>query len=97
MLREELKADKFQAALLMVLGDVRREETDLWPYMSIENDIDVLHNALITSQGGETAMLNVVLKRSDTHLREVLRQYESQHNENFARAALKKSNNVVVS
>ncbi|OCK99611.1 Annexin, partial [Cenococcum geophilum 1.58] len=94
-LERELKADKFQAALLMVLGDSRQEETDVWPCMSIENDTDVLHNALNTSQGGETAMLNVVLKRSDTHLREVLRQYESQYNDSFARAALKKSNNIV--
>ena len=96
-LERELKADKFQAALLMVLGDARQEETDVWPYMSIENDTDVLHNALNTSQGGKTAMLNVVLKRSDTHLREVLRQYESKYNDNFARAALKKSDNIVVS
>ena len=65
--------------------------------MSIDNDTDDLHNALNTSQGGETAMLNVVLKRSDTHLREVLRQYESKYNDNFARAALKKSDNIVVS
>ena len=96
-LERELKAGKFRAALLMVLGDVRQEETDVWPYMSIENDTGVLHNALNTSQGGETAMLNVVLKRSDTHLRKVLRQYKDQYNDNFARAALKKSDNIVVS
>ena len=82
---------------LMVLGDARQEETDVWPHISIENDTDVLHNALNTSQDGETAMLNIVLKRSDTHLRGVLRQYEVQYNDNFARAALKKSNNIVVS
>jgi len=96
-LERELKADKFRAALLMVLGDVRQEETDVWPYMSIENDTDILHNALNTSQGGETAILNVVLKRSDTHLREVLRQYETRYNDSFARAALEKSNIIVVS
>ena len=96
-LERELKADKFRAALLIVLGDVRQEETDVWPYMSIKNDTDVLHNALNAGQGGETTMLNVVLKRSDTHLREVLKQYESQYNDNFARAALKNSNNIVVS
>lgn len=40
-------------------------------------------------------MLNIVVMRSDAHLREVLRAYERQYQGNFARDALKKSNNLV--
>jgi hypothetical protein len=37
------------------------------------------------------------VRRSDAHLREVLRVYQDLYGENFARAALKKSGNLVVS
>jgi len=40
-------------------------------------------------------MLGVVVMRSDAHLREVLRTYERKYQGNFARDALRKSNNLV--
>jgi hypothetical protein len=46
--------------------------------------------------GGESAMLGVVIMRSDAHLREVLRTYERKYQSSFARDALRKSNNLVV-
>jgi hypothetical protein len=42
-------------------------------------------------------MLEIIVRRSDAHLREVLRVYENLYGENFARAALRKSGNLVVS
>ena len=42
-------------------------------------------------------MLEIIVKRSDSHLREVLKTYEKMHGDNLARAALKKSSNLVVS
>jgi hypothetical protein len=42
-------------------------------------------------------MLEIIVRRSDAHLREVLRVYQDLYGENFARAALKKSGNLVVS
>jgi hypothetical protein len=43
-----------------------------------------------------TPNTGVVIMRSDVHLREVLRTYERKYQGNFARDALRKSNNLVV-
>lgn len=42
-------------------------------------------------------VLEVVVLRSDRHLREVLKSSERKYNSNFAKECLKKSNNLVVS
>lgn len=49
----------------------------------------------LSIRGGESAMLQIVITRSDAHLREVLRTFERKYHVNFARQALKKSNNLV--
>lgn len=94
---KELKADKFRKAVLMALEGERQEESDVWPTEYRNRDVDTLYRALKAREGGETAMLGVVVMRSDTHLREVLRTYERKYQGNFARDALRKSNNLVVS
>jgi hypothetical protein len=94
---KELKADKFRKAVLMALEGERQEESDVWPAEYRNRDVDTLYGALKAREGGESAMLGVVVRRSDSHLREVLRTYERKYQGNFARDALRKSNNLVVS
>jgi hypothetical protein len=94
---KELKADKFRKAVLMALEAERQEESDIWPQEQRNRDIETLYKAMKAREGGETAMLGVVIMRSDAHLREVLRGYERRWGTSFARDALRKSNNLVVS
>ncbi|KAF1809884.1 Annexin [Eremomyces bilateralis CBS 781.70] len=90
---KELKADKFRTAILLALEERRQEENESWGTEERNRDVDALYRSL--KEGRETAMLNVVVLRSDAHLREVLRTYERMHRRNFAKEALKKSNNLV--
>jgi hypothetical protein len=94
---KELKADKFRKAVLMALEAERQEESDVWPPEYRQRDVDTLYRAINAREGGESAMLGVVCMRSDAHLREVLRAYEFTYRVSFAREALRKSNNLVVS
>ena len=59
-----------------------------------EDGLD-LYQAL-NSPGGESAMIEIVMLRSDDHLREVMRYYERSYRKNFARAMIEKSQNLVV-
>jgi hypothetical protein len=93
---KELKADKFRVAVLMALDERRQEENDLWPVEYRNRDVDTLYNALRRRDGGETAILEIVVMRSDSHLRDCLKTYERKYNGNFAKDALRKSNNLVV-
>ncbi|KAK5109546.1 hypothetical protein LTR62_006897 [Meristemomyces frigidus] len=94
-MEKELKMDKFRAAILMALEERRQEELDVYPPEYVNRDVEMLHRSLGAKQGGESAMLEVVVRRSDAHLRRVLDTYQRLHGENFARAALSKSNNLV--
>jgi hypothetical protein len=94
---KELKADKFRKAVLMALEADRQEESDVWPAEYRNRDVETLYRAIKAREGGESAMLGVVIMRSDAHLREVLRTYEHTYQASFARDALRKSNNLVVS
>jgi hypothetical protein len=94
---KELKADKFRKAVLLALEGDRQEESDIWETEYKNRDVDTLYKALKMREGGESAMMSIVVLRSDAHLREVLRTYERKYGGNFARDALRKSNNLVVS
>ncbi|KAI7493253.1 Annexin [Hortaea werneckii] len=94
-MEQELKMDKFRTAVLMALEERRQEDQDVFPVEYRNRDVQVLYQALNAKQGGESAMLEIIVRRSDAHLRDVLRMYESTYRENFARAALRKSNNLV--
>ena len=96
-MHQELKPDKFRLAVLLALQGDRQEETDVWPLEYRNKDVETLHRALRSRNGGESAILEIVVTRSNNHLREVLRSFEKVHKENLARAALKKSTNLVVS
>lgn len=95
-MEKELKADKFRVAILTALEERRQEETDIYPREYVDKDASILYKCITAPSGGESAMLDIVTRRSDAHLREVLKMYERQYRSNFARDALKKSNNLVV-
>lgn len=101
-MKTELKEDKFKKAVLMALEERRMEEYDYegrrlpLDYKLIDQDVEDLHKAVKSDKGGETLMITIIVQRSDAHLRAVLKEYEHQYRSNFARDALKKSNNLVV-
>ncbi|KAH0353495.1 Annexin, partial [Aureobasidium melanogenum] len=94
-MEKELKPDKFRVAVLTALEARRQEESEVYPRQYVDKDVDVLNRCLTAKEGGESTMLEIVVRRSDAHLREVLKAYERRFGVNFAREALKKSNNLV--
>lgn len=96
-MEKELKPDKFLMAVLLALEAHRQEETDIWPVEYRNKDIETLRKAILSREGGETAIIEIVVRRSDKHLRDVLKSYQKAYHSNFAKDALKKSNNLVVS
>ena len=98
-MKTELKEDKFKKAVLLVLEEKKMEERAGYGVDRglVEDDVKDLHKAVRSEKGGESAMIQIIVVRSDGHLREVLRLYESTYRANFAREMLKKSGNLVVS
>ena len=97
-MKMELKEDKFKKAVLLVLEEKKVDERpgDRIDRHLVADDVQDLHKAVRSEKGGETAMISIVVVRTDTHLREVLRLYEETYKANFAREMLKKSGNLVV-
>jgi hypothetical protein len=95
-MRAELRADKFRTAVLLALEERRQDEREPLDSRLVRQDVGDLHRALVSKEGGETAMINIIVLRSDSHLREVLRAYEGHYGQNFARAMIAKSRNLVV-
>jgi hypothetical protein len=95
-MKTELKEDKFKKAVLMVLEENKMEESTRIDRDLLEDDVRDLHKAVRAEKGGESLMISIIVVRSDTHLREVLRSYEASYRSNFAREMLKKSGNLVV-
>lgn len=95
--------DKFKKVVLLVLNEERMEEVDEYgrplrlDLKLVNQDVEDLLHAVESDKGGETLMISIVVLRSDAHLREVLKEYAAQYRSNFARDALKKSTNLVVS
>jgi hypothetical protein len=102
-MKMELKEDKFKKAVLMVLEERRMEEFDRHgrklpiDYKLVDEDVDDLHKAVKSDKGGESKMISIVVQRSDSHLRAILKEYEHAYRSNFARDSLRKSGNLVVS
>lgn len=95
-MRAELKADKFRMAVLMALEEGRQSEREPLDDKLIDRDMYELHRSLVSRDGGESAMISIIVRRSDAHLREVLQEYERTYRHNFARAMIAKSPNLVV-
>ncbi len=96
-MQTELKKDKFRTAILLALEERRMEEIDKVSPDLVRRDAQELYRALTAKEGGETAMINIIVVRSDNHLREVLRTFEASYRKNFAREMIQKSRNLVVS
>ena len=102
-LRAEIREDMVRRAVMRVLEEQRMEETDPdgralgvdgdW----VRDDVEYLHTALTARHGGERIMIDIVVSRSDSHLREIQRLYKNIYRANFAREAMKKSNGLTVS
>lgn len=95
-MKAELKADKFRNAVLLALEERRMPEGLALDMRRVRDDADDLHDAL-AGHGGESDMIKILLVKSDAHLREVLRYYETAYRRNFAKDMLSKSRNLVVS
>ena len=93
----ELKKDKFRNAVLLALEEKRMEDHHALSHELIRRDTQNLHRALTAKEGGETAMIDIIVVRSDPHLREVLRAFEATYKKNFTREMIQKSRNLVVS
>ena len=96
-MQTELKKDKFRNAVLLALEERRMSESDKLSIDLVRKDARHLYEALTAKEGGETAMINIIVVRSDKHLAEVLRVFEGQYRKNFAREMIQKSRNLVVS
>lgn len=95
-MQTELKKDKFRNAVLLALEEKRMSENEKLHIDLVRQDALNLYKALTAKEGGETAMINIIVVRSDKHLAEVLRVFETQYRKNFAREMIKKSQNLVV-
>ena len=95
-MQTELKKDKFRNAVLLALEERRMDENDKLSIELVRRDSQDLYKAVTSKDGGETAMINIIVVRSDNHLREVLRVFEGTYHKNFAREMIQKSRNLVV-
>ncbi|CAO1599902.1 hypothetical protein XANCAGTX0491_003609 [Xanthoria calcicola] len=94
-MQTELKKDKFRNAVLLALEEKRMSNNEKLDVNLVRRDTQELHRALTSKEGGETAMINIIVVRSDNHLREVLRAFEASYRKNFAREMIQKSRNLV--
>lgn len=95
-MQTELKKDKFRHAILLALEEKRMSDNEKLDVNLVRKDAQELYKALTSKEGGETAMINIIVVRSDNHLREVLRTFEASYRKNFAREMIQKSRNLVV-
>ncbi|KAK2775440.1 hypothetical protein FQN52_004010 [Onygenales sp. PD_12] len=94
-MKAELKADKFRTAILLALEEQRQSNSAPLDSALVRSDVRQLHNALISRDGGETAMIKIIIVRGDMHLREVMHVYEATYHKNFAKEMIAKSQNLV--
>lgn len=95
-MQTELKKDKFRNAILLALQEKRQDEIGPSLPKLVTQDVRDLHKALTSKDGGESAMIDIIVVRSDTHLRKVMKEFEEQYKRNFAREMIQKSQNLVV-
>jgi len=96
-MRAELKADKFRVAILLALEERRMSDSTPLDIELIQRDVVDLYRILTSREGGETAMIQIIVVRSNAHLKEMMRVFEITYKRNFAREMISKSQNLVVS
>jgi hypothetical protein len=92
----ELKNGKFKGAVLLILEEKRMENETQLDLDLVNNDVEELHKAVNNGIEDETAVINIILLRSDNHLREVLKSYEHVYQASFAKEIVKQKENLVV-
>lgn len=98
-LQTELRDDKFKHAIMLALEEKRMEEPSdgLVDQQLIIADMEKLSKAVRSKRGGESsAIIEIIVTRCESHLRELLRVYHAAHGKNFAKEILRKSENAVV-
>ena len=95
-MKAELKADKFRVAILLALEERRMSDSTPLDIELIKRDVVDLYRALTGREGGETAMIQIIVVRSNAHLKEMMRVFELTYKRNFAREMITKSQNLVV-
>ncbi|KAH8432434.1 uncharacterized protein LDX57_010070 [Aspergillus melleus] len=93
--RSKLREGNFQKAVLLVLEERRQDDNELYDPRLVDQDVTDLYHALHSHEDGETAMINIIVTRSNTHLRVMLNMYERNHGEILMVAIRAKSNNLV--
>lgn len=95
-MQTELKKDKFRTAILLALDEKRMSESERLDISLVRRDVETLYKALTAMEGGETAMIQIIVVRSDKHLAEIMRVFEATYKRNFGREVIKRSQNLVV-
>lgn len=95
-MKAELKADKFRVAILLALEERRMSDNIPVDIDMVKRDVVSLNKILSSDEGGETAMIQIIVVRSNAHLKEVMRVFEVAYKRNFAREMIGKSRNLVV-
>ncbi|BCS25491.1 uncharacterized protein APUU_50202A [Aspergillus puulaauensis] len=94
-MKGELKAGKFRTAVLLALKEGRQSENDPIDPELVTSDVQGLRSALRKGDGDAMAMIHIIVRRSDSHLREVLRAYKRLYEQNFPLEIVRKFQNVV--
>jgi hypothetical protein len=96
-MKAELRADKFRVAILLALEERRMSDSTPLDMELVKRDVVDLYRILTSREGGETAMIQIIVLRSNAHLKEMMRVFELTYHRNFAREMISKSQNLVVS
>ncbi|OCK77567.1 Annexin, partial [Lepidopterella palustris CBS 459.81] len=74
-------------AVVLALEGKRQEASDERP---VGDDVDICRGALHDGTVKSTTLLDMLMTRSESHIRKLLKEYETRFNEHFAKAAVKK-------
>ncbi|WEW57473.1 hypothetical protein PRK78_002940 [Emydomyces testavorans] len=67
-MKAELKADKFRVAILLALEEKRQSDSGPINTELVRRDVQDLHRALISRDGGETALIQIIVGETLIHI-----------------------------
>lgn len=92
----KLKGGNFRTAVLLGLEGSRQSWNDPIDPELVASDVQALRSGLRQGDGDEMAMIHIIVRRSDPHLREVIRAYQKLYEQDVANEIIHKSQNAVV-
>lgn len=100
-LEKELSADKntgarFTEMIMLQLKAKRMEEWDNVYVEKIKEDVKHLHETISKDKADVSFLIEFVILRNDTHLRETMKLYKKTHNTDLARDIFSKVPTLVV-